>query len=624
MATGRSTAYVRQLIVVAASLLEAAIAMPQPSMLRVTGTVVDPSGLGVPSVEVTFVDSVTGVSRSAVSDASGQYRLMDLPVGSYRVDVDHPGFAPYFREVVLDRVPAEPLEIHLALPEFRESVTVRTSRPGWSNSDLGRDFSAPPNPFATDTTRLLESQPGVSVYANGGVSSLPVIHGMADDRVRIRVDGIDLISACANHMNPPLSYVDPSAVGSIDVFAGITPVSVGGDSIGGTILLASPRPVFASSSQHLALSGQAVTSYRGQGNGYGGVLQFAMAGESLSLTYNGSLSRADNYTASQDFKVGVNAAVDRGWLSGSQIGSSRYESQNHALGFAMRQGEHLLDLNLGLQFIPYQGFPNQRMDMTRNNSERANFRYSGHYGWVGLEARAYGDYTRHSMDFADDKQFYYGSAATIMAPGMPMETKGVNLGASVKADIPLKTGQSLRVGGDAQRYRLDDWWPPSPSVLPPGYTSGGMAPDTFININAGRRDRLAVYAEWEASWGSRWRTLLGMRNDNVMMNTGTVHGYNNTMMYNGAPLYPATTFNQRDRKRTDHNVDLTALSRYAPSSTFDLEAGYARKSRSPNLYERYAWSTNTMRKWSISPATAITTSATSACWPRRRIPSARP
>ena len=36
----------------------------------------------------------------------------------------------------------------------------------------------------------------------------------------------------------------------------------------------------------------------------------------------------------------------------------------------------------------------------------------------GAEARAYVDYTRHSMDFGDDKQYYYGSAATILAPGM--------------------------------------------------------------------------------------------------------------------------------------------------------------------------------------------------------------
>ena len=92
-----------------------------------------------------------------------------------------------------------------------------------------------------------------------------------------------------------------------------------------------------------------------------------------------------------------------------------------------------------------------------------------------------------------------------------------------------------------------------------------MAPNTFVNINDGQRDRIGVFAEWEARWNPQWISLLGIRSDNVLMNTGTVQGYNNTMMYNGAPLYPATTFNARDRKRTDNNIDVTALSRYTPS-----------------------------------------------------------
>jgi iron complex outermembrane receptor protein len=56
--------------------------------------------------------------------------------------------------------------------------------------------------------------PGVSLYGAGGVSSLPVIHGLADDRLRIKLDGMDLIAACPNHMNPALSYIDPTQVGS--------------------------------------------------------------------------------------------------------------------------------------------------------------------------------------------------------------------------------------------------------------------------------------------------------------------------------------------------------------------------------------------------------------------------
>jgi len=51
-------------------------------------------------------------------------------------------------------------------------------------------------PATSDSARLLEDVPGVSLYGAGGVSSLPAIHGLADDRLRIKVDGMDLISSC--------------------------------------------------------------------------------------------------------------------------------------------------------------------------------------------------------------------------------------------------------------------------------------------------------------------------------------------------------------------------------------------------------------------------------------------
>jgi iron complex outermembrane receptor protein len=121
-----------------------------------------------------------------------------------------------------------------------------------------------------------------------------------------------------------------------------------------------------------------------------------------------------------------------------------------------------------------------------------------------------------------------------------------------------------------------------------------MAPNTFKNMNDGQRDRMGLFAEWEASWNSEWLTLIGARGEWVDMNTGTIQGYNNGSMYNGAPLFPVTTFNSRNRQRSDYNVDLTALARHTPNAMLSFEAGYAMKSRSPNLYERYAWSPNTM------------------------------
>jgi iron complex outermembrane recepter protein len=44
-------------------------------------------------------------------------------------------------------------------------------------------------PATSDTASLLRDVPGVSLYGAGGLSSLPSIRGLADDRVRSRSTG---------------------------------------------------------------------------------------------------------------------------------------------------------------------------------------------------------------------------------------------------------------------------------------------------------------------------------------------------------------------------------------------------------------------------------------------------
>ncbi|MBF0164480.1 MAG: TonB-dependent receptor plug domain-containing protein [Magnetococcales bacterium] len=495
-------------------------------------------------------------------------------------------------------------EVVVTAPRIEEQGLVDgTTR---SASDM-----TPIRPTTSDAASLLKDIPGVSLYTGGGVSSLPVVHGLADDRLKTQVDGMNLISACPNHMNPTLSYIDPNNVGSVKVFSGVSPVSVGGDSIGGTIQVNSKEPEFAKAGASTLVKGQAGTFYRSNGDAVGGNLSATVAGDIVSFSYNGSTAKSDNYTAAKDFKAAGNAAVDRGWLPGDEVGSSRYKTENHEVGMAMKQNNHLVELKLGLQHIPYQDYPNQRMDMTLNESVHGNLHYTGKFNWGNLDARVYDEHTRHRMDFGPNKRFAYtsaytstvdASAQTLVAPGMPMNTDGTNLGVEIKGEITLSERDTLRLGIEGLRHRLDDWWPASPSTLPADYPNAyaGMAPNTFWNIRDGERDRIDLFAEWEARWNPQWSTQLGIRSDNVMMNTGPVHGYNNMQAGMGVYGDPAVAtsvpgrFNAADRQRTDNNIDLTGLLRYTPGALGSYEAGFARKSRSPNLYERYAWSVSTM------------------------------
>ena len=444
---------------------------------------------------------------------------------------------------------------------------------------------------SSDSAALLADEPGVTLYRAGGVSSLPAIHGLADDRVRVKLDGMDLIASCPNHMNPPLSYIDPSNIDNIKVYAGITPVSVGGDSIGGTIMVNSAKPKFAAAGAGNLVKGQISSFYRSNNDAYGGNVSATFANESFSANYTGASSQADNYKAGKNFKSsGVTGRVGH-TLALDEVGSTAYETTNHTLGFAFKRDNHILETKFGYQNMPEQLYPNQRMDLLDNEQKRVNLRYLGEFDWGSLESRVYHEAVSHFMDFGADKRYWYGSAAAVTestvngqacspisstcAAGMPMNSKGKTTGASLKSDIKLNQQDLLRLGAEMQRYDLNDWWPASGS---------GMWPNAFVNINNGERDRTALFGEWEAHVNSQWTTLAGVRYEYVKTNAGDVAGYSASQSSDIA------NFNAKNHKKTDNNWDATLLSRYVVNPNADFELGFARKVRSPNLYERYTWS----------------------------------
>ena len=454
--------------------------------------------------------------------------------------------------------------------------------------------------YVSDTAQLLNDVPGVSMYGAGGVSSLPAIHGLADDRLRITVDGMDFIASCPNHMNPPLSYLNPNSVGKLKVYAGITPVSVGGDSIGGTIIAETLAPEFAAPGQGVMAKGEIGGFYRSNGNARGANVSASAATENFNVTYSGGIAKADNYKAGGDFKSFDATGRVGHTLPRDEVGSTAYETKTHTLGFALKGGNHLVEAKLGYQDVPEQLYPNQRMDMLDNTQKRFSLRYLGQFDWGSLEARAYHESVDHFMDFGADKRFWYGAASGgpgaangvpcspisgTCAAGMPMYSKSKTNGFNLKADVVLNERDLLRIGGLYQSYQLDDWWPASGS---------GMWPGTFDNINGGKRDRTALFGEWEARFTPQWTSLLGVRYERVESDAGNVRGYSTAAGAMGNQVIDANAFNARSHERNDNNWEMTALARYTANVNTDIEFGFARKVRSPNLYERYTWSTWSM------------------------------
>lgn len=528
---------------------------------ELAGVVTDPSGRSIAGAIVTLADPATGRARTAQSDSDGQYRL-ELPVGRYQMKVSYSGFAPWLRDVTVEEDKSRRLDVTLRISPRKESVTVATTgqegAPPLAESQ--RDVSASERTRSHNVAEMLEDLPGVDLRHNGELATIPMLHGLGDERAKLVVNGVTVSNACANHMNPPLSYMAPSGVAEVTVMAGITPVSMGGDSVGGTVSVDSPLPVFANSDEEWHSEGTISSFFRSNGENYGPALSAWVANRNLGFGYDGSWSTSDDYTDG----------------SGHKVTSSYAQTTDHIVTVAAQGAGNLVVLQAGLHHTPYQGFTNAQMDMVRNYAESLNLHYKRNFDWGVLDARVFWQGTWHSMNIGHDK------ATFPMPMWMPMNTHGRDFGYSVKLDVPFGDRQLLRVGSELHRFVLDDDWPAVAGTEP------YMGPNPFISINHGRRSRLAWFGEVASKWNSKWSTLLGLRNDTVWMNTGQVSGYSD--MY----AADADAFNAVSHARTDINVDATALARYEPNRSSAFEIGYARKTRTPNLYERYAWSTNWM------------------------------
>ena len=94
------------------------------NLSAITGTVLDPSGAAVSGAVITAIDAARGTSKSTVADASGNFRLTDLPSDQYRVIVAQNGFASSEQTLTLQPRQDQQLQVQLKLGTTSESVEV--------------------------------------------------------------------------------------------------------------------------------------------------------------------------------------------------------------------------------------------------------------------------------------------------------------------------------------------------------------------------------------------------------------------------------------------------------------------------------------------------------------------
>ena len=423
--------------------------------------------------------------------------------------------------------------------------------------------------LALGSAESLLNDLGVDFSAAGGVSNLPILNGLMGDRVKVLVDGADVTAACANHMNPPLSYVSANQITAYHVIAGISAVSAGGDNIAGVISVNTISPQYSQSNELNWHSGYVSAQYNSVNNARKVGVGARIASNTLSFNYQGAFSDAKSY--------------DDG--NGDLVLDTLYRVQNHALSAAIRDEKQQFVIKLTHQKIPYQGFANQYMDMTDNTSYGATAQYKRVLENSELEAQLNWHDVKHEMGF-------FSAEKTGM---MPMNTDASDISSQIKWRLNLGSNSSLLLGQAFYDYRIDDWWSAVEG-------SAMMGPNDYININNGQRKRIAAFAEFESQINTKLWLNSGIRVEHVNTRADDVQPYNEgmaMMTMSAMPMQPsnasaAAAFNSKEHDKSDTVVDISVLLNYQLTHTDELQLGLARKNRAPNLYERYSWGVSNM------------------------------
>ncbi len=123
------------------SLLIAVPALAQRVASTIRGTVTDTTSAVIVGAKVTVKNEATGLTRTAETNASGVFAFADLPIGTYSIDVEYPGFkASAIRGILLNVADVREVTVKLETGAITESVSVEV--PAVSVKTVGGDVSS--------------------------------------------------------------------------------------------------------------------------------------------------------------------------------------------------------------------------------------------------------------------------------------------------------------------------------------------------------------------------------------------------------------------------------------------------------------------------------------------------
>ncbi len=171
------------------------------STSQLNGSVSDPSGAKVAGANITLIDTATGLQRATTSSTAGLYEFVEVPPGTYRLEANAKGFAPFIASSVtlIVKTPST-LNIKFQVAGVAESVTVEGEAPLINRTDASLGNTIEEDQIAElpiadrNVVQLLSLQPGVT-YLGTQVDATTdtrsgAVNGMRSDQSNVTLDSI--------------------------------------------------------------------------------------------------------------------------------------------------------------------------------------------------------------------------------------------------------------------------------------------------------------------------------------------------------------------------------------------------------------------------------------------------
>src|SRR5262249_24188374 len=185
---------------IACLVLFAVTAFPQATTGDISGVVVDKTNSVISKAKITATHTDTGKAFTTTTNASGEFRFSNLPIGAYTLNATAPGFkATVIKDFPVELNKTASARMELQVGEVNTTVEVTSAAPtiDTTTSQLGTTFDSKLADYptvaagASGVLNLSLLQPGVGSSGGIGAGSGPSVGGQRPRNNNFTIDGID-------------------------------------------------------------------------------------------------------------------------------------------------------------------------------------------------------------------------------------------------------------------------------------------------------------------------------------------------------------------------------------------------------------------------------------------------